>query len=188
MSTQVITTEAPEGPVSEQGQEQAAKRAITWATPTETENWVQDALQNDPYKLKCKKGRHDYEDDGKLIFTGITRDQLWVRKLPCHRCHAPDFPVRVERVELWQVRFYRKLITSADLVVAYPNYLDETYLNTGHGRMKPRGIQSAQVTLALRGANYRDTRKLVIARALPTLTEDNPVLDIEVEQLRAETG
>lgn len=157
--------------LSEQGEQEAEKQSILWASPTETENWVTEAKTEHPNRLICKRrGRHDYEEIGP-IFVGITKDGLWVRRRPCHDCHGHDEPVQVERVELWEVKHYKGKIKSMTLVVAYPNYLDQSYLNTGGGRMKPRGIQSAEITILMRGESYRDTRKEVILAAAPQLPE-----------------
>src|SRR5689334_12111550 len=108
--------------LSEQGEEQAETASTLWATESETEALVEDARKNDPYRLVCRqRGRHNYLLTAALTFSGITRHGLWVRRIPCHDCHAPGAPVKVERVELWDVRQYRGKITKAYLVVAYPN-------------------------------------------------------------------
>jgi len=187
MSKEVITREVPDEPLSEQGEQQAAKRTIIWATDAEVESFVQEARETDPYKLACRGrpgGRHIYEAPKELIFTGITRDGLWVREIPCHGCHAPGEKVKVVRIELWEVVHYRGKITRCKIVGSYPGYKDPSYLNHGGGRMKPRQVQSAEVTLVLRGQQYRDVRKQVILRALPQLLSDASAT-LEVEELSA---
>lgn len=138
-------------PASIQGEQQQAASATLWASDEEVMEYVQSVADA---VLACRqRGRHFFlsiQDTG-MVFVRVTATGLLVRRAGCESCGC------VVRVELWDVRHKRDVVTRAELVDSFLDYTDSSYLGKpGHGRMKPKQIRNAVATLALQGQSFKD--------------------------------
>lgn len=154
--------------LSVQGEQQAAVQANLWATEAEVQAYIEKVSDE---VLECReRGRH--------LFPGIRRgmtfnavDQatgLMVRRVGCVVCQYPEGHVlagmpRVVRVELWDVRHNRGVVTRCTLSKAYTAYRDPSYLGQkGKGRMKPKQIRNELGTQMFKGQRFVALRKEVM--------------------------
>jgi len=155
------------GPLSRQGEEQAARQAQIWASPTEVAIYV--AGQPDGVVDCRERGRHQYpgsrlalSDPDAPPFTDITPEGWYVREIGCTSCRkinddGTPGPFRIVRIEHWHLLHNKRgIITEngAQLVRARPEVRDPDYLNPrGQGRIKPRDVRGAVMSLHVKGLN-----------------------------------
>lgn len=139
----------PFNPKSIQGEQQAGQIAMVLMGDDDVDayvNSVSDAV------IACReRGRHLYPPmrSTGLVFTEITDDGLFVRRLECMCCHL------VDRVEFWEVRGSGKNRRYVP-VYARPDYKrgpnGERYLaKSGNGRMTAKMVRSAIASQILQG-------------------------------------
>lgn len=125
------------------------------------------AGQSDEVNRCRARGRHlyDAQESRAPIFSDITPEGLWVRKLRCECCGL------VGRVESWESKRVGKSGRRWKFVSARPDYSlrgpkGEKYLaDPGHGRMAPRQVKGAVVSNLMHGQNITQLRAEVKRRA-----------------------
>jgi hypothetical protein len=149
-------------PRSIQGEQQQVIAETLWASDEDTAEWINKA--DDGWIICKQRSRHGYQRakrGDRLQFTGKTKSGYYVRRVLCPDCKA------VELVELWifkPKRGTQNIIGAAELVGAYPNYLDRSYLAApGTGRMKTSKIRQLIVTDAMTGVDLREIEKEIAA-------------------------
>lgn len=117
---------------------------------------------------RCRaRGRHLYDEQESRapIFSDITPEGLWVRKLMCECCEL------VGRIEFWESKRVGKSGRRWSFVTAKPDYSlrgpkGEKYLaEPGHGRMAPRQVKGAVVSNMMHDQNITQLRAEVKKRA-----------------------
>jgi len=143
-----------------QGEQLIASGHAIWADQAEVDAYVAQASDE---VLACRsRGRHTYEMLSKterMRFEGVTPEGFLVRRILCGVCE------KVFRVEEWDVRHRRDVVTAMFLVRAYPKYKKGYLGKSGQGRMRPRAIQSAAGTTAMRGVSFRQLRREAVENA-----------------------
>ena len=118
-----------------------------------------------PEVVDCReRGRHDIPTTNEVdvVFTGVTSDGLFIRKLKCKSCGL------AQRIELWEgrrVRRGRRMVTQFGLVSSRPDYSlrgpnGERYLApAGWGRMSAKQVRNAVVSKRMGDADLTALRK-----------------------------
>jgi hypothetical protein len=157
----VEVPDTPETLRSIQGERADQVAGEMWATDDQVDEFVRSVGE---WVLVCReRGRHAFAPVRVtgMRFEGVTPDGLFIRRVSCDDCGM------VVRVELWEVRQKRGVITRVELVSATLDYTPGYLGKPGTGRMRPRQIRNAVASLELSGQNFREIMKAARQVAVP---------------------